>query len=53
VYLEEAGELLDASRKEIKRKYKRGTRDLRGALEDFFYRETQSRPVVLPRFIQV
>jgi len=53
VHLEEAGELLDAGRKEIKRKYKRGTRDLRQALEDFFYRETQSRPVVLPRFIRV
>jgi ribonuclease J len=53
VHLEEAGELLDAGRKEIRRKYKLGTRKLRGALEDFFYQETQSRPVVLPRFIRV
>jgi ribonuclease J len=53
VYLNEAEELLAASREEIKRQYKRGTRNLRRALEQFFYRETRSRPVVLPRFIQV
>jgi len=53
VYLDEAGELLEASRKEIKRQYQRGRHELRRVLEDFFYRETRSRPVVLPRFIQV
>jgi ribonuclease J len=53
VHLDEAGDLLDASRNEIKRQVKRGNRDLRRSLEDFFYRMTQSRPVVLPRFIQV
>jgi ribonuclease J len=53
VYLDEAGELLDASRKEIKRQYQRGRHDLQRALESFFYRETRSRPVVLPQFIQV
>ncbi len=53
VHLDEAGDLLDASRNEIKRQVKRGSRDLRRSLEDFFYRTTQSRPVVLPRFIQV
>jgi ribonuclease J len=53
VHLDEAGDLLDASRKEIKRQVKQGSRDLRRSLEDFFYRMTQSRPVVLPRFIQV
>jgi ribonuclease J len=52
VYLNEAGALLDAGREEIKKQHRRGTRDLRKALEDFFYRETHSRPVVLPRFIQ-
>ena len=28
-------------------------RSLQRSLEDFFYRETQSRPVVLPQFIYV
>jgi ribonuclease J len=53
VYLNEAEELLSAAQQEIKRQYKRGTHDLRRALEDFFYRETHSRPVVLPRFVHV
>jgi ribonuclease J len=53
VYLNEAGDLLDAGRAELKRHFSRGTGNLRGALEDFFYRETHSRPVVLPRFVQV
>jgi ribonuclease J len=53
IYLNESEELLEASRKEIKRQVERGTRDLRRALGDFFYRETRSRPVVLPQFIQV
>jgi ribonuclease J len=53
VYLNEAEDLLAACRAEIKRQYKRGNDNLRRALEQFFYRETRSRPVVLPRFIQV
>ncbi len=53
VYLKEADQLIAASREEIKRQYKHGTRNVQRALEDFFYRETQSRPVVLPQFIQV
>lgn len=53
VYLKDAEELIEASRAEIKRQYRRGKRNLQRALEDFFYRETQSRPVVLPQFIQV
>jgi ribonuclease J len=53
VYLKESDGLLDAGREEIKRQYKRGAHHLRRALEDFFYRETRSRPVVLPQFIQV
>ena len=52
-HLDEAGDLLEASRKEIKRLVKRGSHDLRRSLEDFFYRTTHSRPVVLPQFIQV
>lgn len=53
VYLKEAEELLEAGREEIKRHYRSGSHDLRRSLEDFFYNETRSRPVVLPRFIQV
>ena len=53
VYVNDAETLIEASREEIKRQYKRGARNLRRALEDFFYSETQLRPVVLPQFIQV
>jgi ribonuclease J len=53
VYLKEADKLLEASREEIRKQYRRGVPNLRQALEDFFYRETQLRPVVLPQFIQV
>jgi ribonuclease J len=53
VHLNSADELMNAGREEIKRLVERGSRDLRPALERFFYRETQSRPVVLPRYIQV
>ncbi len=53
VYLNEAEELLSAAQKEIKRQYKRGANGLRRVLEDFFYRETHSRPVVLPHFVNV
>jgi ribonuclease J len=53
VHLKEADTLIAASRKEIKRTYRRGPRSLQRSLEDFFYRETQSRPVVLPQFIYV
>ena len=42
---------LEDGRKQIKRHYGKGSDALRRALEDFFYRETQSRPVVLPRYI--
>jgi hypothetical protein len=44
---------MNAGRKEIKRQYQRGSNNLRRALESFFYRETRSRPVVLPQFIQI
>jgi ribonuclease J len=53
VYLNEAGDLLDAGREEIKRQVRNGAKNLRRDLENFFYRETQLRPVILPRFIQV
>jgi hypothetical protein len=50
--LKESGELLEEGRQEVKRHHKKGSTELRRALEDFFYRETKSRPVVLPRYIQ-
>jgi ribonuclease J len=53
VYLNVADCLVEASREEIRKQYRRGVHHLRQALEDFFYRETQLRPVVLPQFIQV
>jgi ribonuclease J len=53
VYLREAGDLLEAAQEEIRQNYRRGHNNLRQALENLFYRETHSRPVVLPRFIQV
>jgi ribonuclease J len=53
VRMDEAGDLLEASRDEIRRQVERGSRDMRRSLEDFFFRATQSRPVVLPQFIQV
>ena len=52
-----ASDLLAAARNELKRQYGRGEAIRREAVEstlqNFFYRETQSRPVVLPSFIQV
>ncbi len=49
--------LLQAARHEIKRHYEQGrgvgAEALREMLQDFFYRKTQSRPVVLPSFIRV
>jgi len=49
--------LLERARGEIKRHYKDGAtvaaETLRNTLQEFFYRETQSRPVVLPSFVRV
>jgi ribonuclease J len=53
VYVKDAEALFEAGREEIKRQYRRGARNLRRALEEFFYRETRSCPVVLPQFIRV
>jgi len=52
VYLKESDKLLEDCRKHIKRHHSQGSDALRRTLEDFFYRETQLRPVVLPRYIQ-
>jgi ribonuclease J len=52
-----SAELLQAAVRAIKQQYKRGevvAQDaVRDTLQNFFYRETQSRPVVLPSFIKV
>jgi mRNA degradation ribonuclease J1/J2 len=53
VHMEESKELLDASRKMIKQQVKRGGDDLGRRLESLFYQMTNSRPVVLPQYIQV
>jgi ribonuclease J len=49
--------LLQAACNEIKRQAKRDQRlahdTIRDMLQDFFYRETQSRPIVLPSFVRV
>jgi len=50
--------LLQRACNEIKRQYQRGDKRLapdaiRDALQDFFFRETQSRPIVLPSFVKV
>ena len=48
-----SNELMNAGKEEVRKLYTRGTADVRRALEEFFYRETQLRPVVLPKFIRV
>jgi ribonuclease J len=53
VYLNEAGDLFDAGREVIKQHYKRGKDNIQQALENYFYQETNLRPVILPQFIQV
>jgi ribonuclease J len=53
VYLKESETLLKASRDAVKRHYRRGEHKLRKSLEDLFYTETHSRPVVIPQYIQV
>ena len=50
-------ELLQGACTEIKREYQRNKSvahdTIRDTLQDFFYRETRSRPVVLPSFVRV
>jgi mRNA degradation ribonuclease J1/J2 len=49
--------LWQAARKEIRQQFKQGKGvaqdNIRETLQNFFYRETQSRPVILPSIIQV
>ncbi len=58
VHLDQAGDLLDRAREEIKRQFKRPQSAnphevVRDVLQDFLWRETQSRPIVLPSIIRV
>ncbi|MFZ0548392.1 MAG: ribonuclease J [Candidatus Promineifilaceae bacterium] len=53
MYLNEAGDLLDAGQEVVKEHYKRGKNHIQQALESFIYKETNLRPVILPRFITV
>lgn len=53
VQMGDADSLLKASREAVKRNYRRGENKLRKSLEDLFYAETHSRPVVIPQYIQV
>jgi ribonuclease J len=50
-------DLLQTAVNEIKRQYKHGKGvahdNVREMLQNFFYRETQSRPVILPSIIRV
>jgi len=51
------GELLQSACKEIKQQFRNGKavahENIRDMLQNFFYRQTQSRPVVLPSIIRV
>jgi ribonuclease J len=58
VPLNESSDLLQAARKEIKQQFQKngrkvGQNAIEETLQNFFYRETQSRPVVLPSIIRV
>ncbi|HFQ94285.1 MAG TPA: ribonuclease J [Anaerolineae bacterium] len=50
-------ELMDAATAKLKRELKRNGRDphdaVRETLQNFFYHQTQSRPVILPNIVQV
>jgi len=53
MYLNEAGDLLEAGQEVVRTHYKRGKDHIQQALEKFIYQETNLRPVILPRFITV
>ncbi len=60
-HMDEADELMEAALEEIRRSYRqkgrKGSQDplvaMQERLQTFFYRKTQSRPVILPNFIKV
>ncbi len=53
----DSNDLLQAACREIKQQFKRGKgvahESIRETLQNFFYRETQSRPVILPSLIRL
>lgn len=58
VHTHESADLLDAARKELKRSLQKNGHhdprdDVRNTLQNFFYRETKSSPVILPNIIRV
>ncbi|HSG15907.1 MAG TPA: ribonuclease J [Anaerolineae bacterium] len=57
LHMESSAGLMAAAQAELKRDLRRNGRDhnqtVRETLEKFFYRETQSRPVILPNIVRV
>jgi len=57
VPIEASSDLWRAARTEIKQQFKQGKGvaqdNIRETLQNFFYRETRSRPVILPSIIRV
>jgi ribonuclease J len=61
LHADASASLIKAARAEVKRSFKRNGRGkdhkqsetVRDTLQDFFYRKTQSRPVILPNFVEV
>ncbi len=59
VHMQESSDLIELARKELKRQLQRKGRKndpketVRDTLQNFFYRETQSRPVILPNIVRV
>jgi ribonuclease J len=59
VHMQESSDLIELARQELKRQLKNKRRKndpketVRHTLQNFFYRETQSRPVILPNIVRV
>ncbi|MEJ2747064.1 MAG: ribonuclease J [Anaerolineae bacterium] len=59
VHMQESSDLIELARKELKRQLQRKGRNndpketVRHTLQNFFYRETQSRPVILPNIVRI
>ena len=59
VHMQKSGELIELARQELKRQLRgKGRKNdpketVRHILQNFFYRETQSRPVILPNIVRI
>ncbi len=59
VHMQESSDLIELARQELKRQLQRKGRKndpketVRHTLQNFFYRETQSRPVILPNIVRI